>query len=197
GWRGADQSRVGWWEAGDRGTLFLDEMGEMAASLESKLLRFLQEHTLQRVGSSKPRRVDVRVLAATNRDLLEAVQSGRFREDLYYRLNVVPITVPPLRQHREDVALLAGRFLQRFALKYRKLVRGFAEDSLEIPTAYDWPGHVREVENLVERLVILSTAEVIGRESLPREVQTSERTLTFPTLVAEPAPEPETGLRPI
>jgi DNA-binding NtrC family response regulator len=193
---GADQSQVGCCEAADRGTLFLDEIGEMAQSLQSKLLRFLQEHTLQRVGSSKPRRVDVRVLAATNRDLLEAVQSGRFREDLYYRLNVVPIAVPPLRQHREDVALLAGRFLQRFALKYRKSVRGFTEDALEVLMRYDWPGNVRQLENLVERLVILATDGLIGSEALPREVRTSERTLTFPKLAAA-EPSPEAGLRPI
>ena len=194
---GADQPQVGCCEAADRGSLFLDEIGEMDPGLQSKLLRFLQEHTLQRVGSSKPRRVDVRVIAATNRDLPAGVAAGRFREDLYYRLNVVPITVPPLRRHREDVALLAGGFLHRFALKYRKPMRGFTTEALDVLAAYDWPGNVRELENLVERLVILSTADVIGRGSLPEEVQGGERTLTFPALAAATAepPEPEAGPR--
>jgi DNA-binding NtrC family response regulator len=196
---GADQPQVGCCEAADKGTLFLDEIGEMHPALQSKLLRFLQERTLQRVGSSKPRPVDVRVLAATNRDPLESVQSGRFREDLYYRLNVVPITIPPLRQHREDVALLAGRFLQRFALKYHKGVRGITEEALEVLTRYDWPGNVRQLENLVERLVILTTTETIGRESLPLEVQSTGRVLAFPALAAtlETPAEPDSGLRTI
>ncbi len=195
---GADQPQVGCCEAADKGTLFLDEIGEMHLALQSKLLRFLQERTLQRVGSTKPRPVDVRVIAATNRDLLESVHSGRFREDLYYRLNVVPISTPPLRQHREDVALLAGRFLQRFALKYHKSVRGFTDTALEVLTRYDWPGNVRQLENLVERLVILATTETLGRESLPLEVQSTNRVLAFPALAAtEPVSEPDSGLRTI
>jgi DNA-binding NtrC family response regulator len=193
---GADQPQVGCCEAADKGTLFLDEIGEMDLALQSKLLRFLQEHTLQRVGSSKPRRVDVRVVAATNRDLLEAVQTGRFREDLYYRLHVVPIAVPPLRQHPEDVGLLAGRFLQRFAAKYHKWVRGFTPEAVDILTRFDWHGNVRQLENLVERLVILATSELIGAESLPAEVRSTERTLTFPALAKSTA-EPEGGLRRI
>jgi len=195
---GADQPQLGCCEAADRGTLFLDEIGEMDLGLQAKLLRFLQERTLQRVGSSKPRSVDVRVVAATNRDLVDCVHCGRFREDLYYRLNVVPLTLPPLRNHREDVTLLAGRFLQRFALKYRKVMRGFTEEALEVLTRYDWPGNVRQLENLVERLVILSTAEVVGRESLPAEVQTGGRVLAFPALVArtaEPVAEPDGGVK--
>jgi two-component system, NtrC family, response regulator HydG len=179
---GADQPQIGCCEAADKGTLFLDEIGEMDLALQSKLLRFLQERTLQRVGSTTPRPVDVRVLAATNRDLLESVHGGRFREDLYYRLHVVPIAVPPLRQHREDVAVLASRFLQRYRLKYHKAMRGFTEDALSVLTNYDWPGNVRQLENLVERLAILTTTDRIARDALPLEVQTSSRTLAFPAL---------------
>ena len=195
---GADQPQLGCCEAADGGTLFLDEIGEMDLGLQAKMLRFLQERTLQRVGSSKPRPVDVRVVAATNRDLLECVQAGRFREDLYYRLNVVPLLLPSLRQHREDVTLLAGRFLQRFALKYHKSIRGFTSEALEVLTRYDWPGNVRQLENLVERLVILSNSELIGRDALPSELQTSERVLAFPMLVArmaKPIAEPVAGLK--
>ena len=195
---GAEQPQIGCCEAANEGTLFLDEIGEMALGLQAKLLRFLQERTLQRVGSSKLRPVDVRVIAATNRDLLDGVRNGRFREDLYYRLNVVPIAVPPLRQHREDVPLLAGRFLQRFALKYRKIVHGFSEEALGVLTSYDWPGNVRQLENLVERLVILSTAETITAEALPVEVRVHGQVLAFPALAsgtAETVVEPDRGLK--
>jgi DNA-binding NtrC family response regulator len=166
---GADVRQKGWCEMADGGTLLLDEIGEMDLALQAKLLRFLQDHTFQRVGSSTVRTVDVRVLAATNRDPQELVREGRLREDLYYRLNVLPITLPPLRARRGDIRLLATCFLQRAAEKNQKRVTGFTEAALEALERYDWPGNVRQLENLVQRMVILSHGEEIPLESLPRE----------------------------
>jgi DNA-binding NtrC family response regulator len=167
---GADQPQVGCCEAAHEGTLFLDEIGEMDLALQAKLLRFLQERTVQRVGSSRPRQVNVRVVAATNSDLGERVREARFREDLFYRLNVVPLVVPPLRERLGDVPLLAARFLQRFARKYGKPVRGITRATLTALDRYDWPGNVRQLENLIERLVILGSAAEVGLSDLPPEI---------------------------
>jgi DNA-binding NtrC family response regulator len=167
---GADQSQIGCCEAADKGTLFLDEIGEMDPQIQAKLLRFLQEHTVQRVGASKPRFVDVRVLAASNQNLLERVRKGRFREDLYYRLNVVPIAVPPLRERRQDIVVLANRFLQRSAVRFGKDISSFRPDALRALESYSWPGNVRELENLVERLTILVPRREIGLDDLPPEI---------------------------
>ena len=167
---GADQSQVGCCEAADKGTLFLDEIGEMDSQIQAKLLRFLQEHTVQRVGASKSRFVDVRVLAATNQNLLDRVRKGQFREDLYYRLNVVPIAVPPLRERRQDIVILANRFLQRAAVRFRKDAACFSPEALTVLESYSWPGNVRELENLVERLTILIPRKEIGLGDLPTEI---------------------------
>lgn len=167
---GADQARIGCFETADGGTLFLDEVGEMDLRIQTKFLRFLQERTLQRVGSSSTRTVDVRLLAATNRNLQQAIQQGQFREDLYYRLHVVPITVPPLRARREDISLLAARFLQRASLRHGKNVTGFSAGALSILSGHDWPGNVRQLENLVERLVIFARHSEIQAEDIPAEI---------------------------
>ncbi len=172
---GADMRQKGWCEMADGGTLFLDEIGEMDLALQAKLLRFLQDHSFQRVGSSLVRSVDVRVVAATNRDPQDLVREGRLREDLYYRLNVLPITLPPLRERREDIPLLATCFLQRSAEKNHKRVTGFTDAAMQKLMQYDWPGNVRQLENLVQRLVILSRGSEITAESLPREFQADGR----------------------
>jgi DNA-binding NtrC family response regulator len=168
---GADAARKGCCETADKGTLFLDEIGEMDLYLQAKLLRFLQDGTVHRVGSSRPCPVDARVVAATNRSSEELVSDGRLREDLYYRLNVFPIVVPPLRQRREDIPLLAERFLRRVAERTGRGVAEFNSGAMEILQAYDWPGNVRELENLVERLVILARTPCIDADSLPSHLR--------------------------
>ncbi len=167
---GADQSQVGCCEAADKGTLFLDEIGEMDLPIQAKLLRFLQDHSIQRVGAVNSRFVDVRVLAATNRNLLDLVRQGQFREELYYRLNVVPITVPPLRERRSDIGILAKRFLQRAAVRLRKDLACFTSDALTALENYSWPGNIRELENLIERLTILLEKREISWSDLPLEI---------------------------
>ena len=152
---GAVQSRLGCCEAAEGGTLFLDEIGEMDLLLQSKLLRFLQDKTVTRVGSNVPISVDVRVVAATNQNLAQLARQGKFREDLYYRLNVISVVSPPLRERREDIPLLASHFLQKFALKYRKDPRRFDNNSTQVLLRHDWPGNIRQLENLIERLVVL------------------------------------------
>jgi len=167
---GADQAQPGSVEAADKGTLFLDEIGEMEIGLQAKLLRFLQERNFQRVGSSKARAVDVRIIAATNRDPLVQVRNGQLREDLYYRLNVVPIVVPQLRERRDDVEVLANLFLTRVAARYGKPEMAFSPEALELLKRHDWPGNVRQLENLVERLVIFNQGSVIGSAAIPPEI---------------------------
>ncbi|WP_407313332.1 sigma-54-dependent transcriptional regulator [Desulfosporosinus sp. SB140] len=162
---GAHTRKTGRFELADGGTLFLDEIGELSLNVQAKLLRVLQERMFERVGGEKTINVDVRIIAATNRDLLKEAQEGRFREDLYYRLNVFPISVPPLRERREDIALLAEHFLER--LKTYGGSKIFAPEVLSRLTSYSWPGNVRELENVVERMVIISQGAVIGMESLP------------------------------
>jgi DNA-binding NtrC family response regulator len=167
---GADLLQRGWCEMADKGTLFLDEMGEMDLALQAKLLRFLQDSSFQRVGSSKVQTVDVRIIAATNRDPVNLVRDGRLREDLYYRLNVLPIVVPPLRDRREDIMLLAQVFLERASKSHQKRVKEFTPAALDVLTSYDWPGNVRQLENTVERLVILCRNGSIGVHDLPPEI---------------------------
>ena len=163
---GAGTARVGRFELADKGTLFLDEIGEMPMSLQAKLLRVLQEQQFERLGSSRTMTVDVRIVAATNVSLEEAVAEGRFRNDLYYRLNVVPIVLPPLRARREDIPLLLDHFLGISNRRNKKKIR-MSKDFLDYLTAYDWPGNVRELQNLVERLVILANDDVLHTEDLP------------------------------
>ena len=164
---GADRRREGRFVQADKGTLFLDEIGEMALPLQAKLLRALQDGEVQRVGSDRSMQVDVRILAATNRDLEAAVQDGTFREDLFYRLNVISLRVPPLRERQDDIPLLAQYFLTRFADRNHKHFRGFAPRAMDAMLHYAWPGNVRELENVVERAVILAVGEHIAETDLP------------------------------
>ena len=168
---GADRAQAGVCELADKGTLFLDEIGEMELGLQAKLLRFLQERTLQRVGGARPISVDVRVVAATNRDLAERVRAGAFREDLYYRLNVVPVRMPALRERVEDIPVLAGRFLAAAQAKYGKTGMSFAPETLVAMQRYPWPGNVRQMENLVERLTILHPGSEIGPEAVADDLR--------------------------
>ena len=171
---GATAAREGRFEAAHGGTLFLDEIGEMSRHVQVKLLRVLQEGELERLGSAgRPRRIDIRLVAATNVDLAEAVKAGRFREDLYYRLNVIPVHVPPLRDRRDDIPLLAQHFIQVYAEKNAKVITGCAQGALDKLIDYAWPGNVRELENAVERAVVLTRSGVLDEEALPREVRDS------------------------
>jgi transcriptional regulator with GAF, ATPase, and Fis domain len=153
---GATASRPGRFERADGGTLFLDEIGTLSFTAQGKLLRAIQQGEVERVGDSKTRKVDVRLVAATNVNLREEVKAGRFREDLFFRLNVFPIKVPPLRQRRDDIPLMMNWFLQRFTKKHRKSITGFRERAVDALVNYDWPGNVRELENMIERAVILA-----------------------------------------
>jgi Nif-specific regulatory protein len=151
---GATEDKRGLFDIADGGTLFLDEVGEITLALQSKLLRVLQEGEIRPVGAPRPHHVDVRIVAATNKQLEDEMRAGRFREDLYYRLKVFPLRVPPLRERREDIPLLAGAFLKRYASELAKAVGGFGQQAMELLVAYDWPGNVRELQNEVQRLVI-------------------------------------------
>lgn len=167
---GADKRREGRFEQADLGTIFLDEIGEMSPTMQAKLLRVLQEKEIQRVGGEETIQLDVRVIAATNRDLEFEVAQGRFREDLFYRLNVMPLNVPPLRKRQEDIPLLAQHFMKKFAEKNRKTVKGFIPLAMDMLINYEWPGNVRELENAVERAVILLTGEHITEKQLPLNI---------------------------
>jgi DNA-binding NtrC family response regulator len=160
----ARQQKRGLFETADGGTVFLDEIGEMTPGLQSKLLRFLEEKTFKRVGGLADIRVDVRVIAATNRNLEEEVKSGKFREDLFYRLQVMPITLPPLRERRGDVPLLAAYYIDRFNREFRKRVRGLTPAALKVVEQYQWPGNVRELRNAIERAMLLIDHEWLGAD---------------------------------
>ncbi len=168
---GAVARREGRFERADGGTLFLDEVGEMSASAQVKLLRVLQEGELERLGGTQMVKVDVRLVAATNKDLKREVAEGRFREDLYYRLNVVEVGIPSLASRREDIPLLADHFLRRYAAKNGKTVRGFSAEALSVLENYAWPGNVRELEHAVERAVVLARGEVLEVGDLPESVR--------------------------
>ena len=168
---GAVASKRGKFALADRGTLFLDEIGDMSLRTQARVLRALQDQVFQPVGSTENVEVDVRVIAATNKDLEEAIRTGEFREDLYFRLNVVPFTVPPLRERREDIPLLLEHFLARFCREHGRPPKRLDEGALDACVAYRWPGNVRELKNVVERLVIMEPAELIEREHLPRQLR--------------------------
>jgi two-component system nitrogen regulation response regulator NtrX len=167
---GAVADRAGKFEQADGGTLFLDEIGDMALSAQAKVLRVLQDGVVTRIGGNKPVQVSVRVIAATNKDLEQEIAEGRFREDLYYRLNVVPIVVPPLRDRREDIEPLVVHFLQQFAQRDGLPRRGISNDALARLAALEWPGNVRELRNTVERLVILAAGQHIAAADVERLV---------------------------
>ncbi len=189
---GAYTSKKGKFELAQGGTLFLDEIGDMPLPLQAKLLRVLQEKEIERLGSEKVIKIDVRIIAATNRDLLSLVKEGKFREDLYYRLNVVPIHVPPLRERREDIPLLTEHFLSKYSSKYGRKIR-ISPDAMEVLMEYSWPGNIRELENTVERLVVMHEGTVRSADlpphilahrrkerepefvNLPKEIRSTER----------------------
>jgi DNA-binding NtrC family response regulator len=166
---GALKQQLGKFELATGGTLFLDEIGDLRLDLQAKLLRAIQEGEIERVGGSKPIRTGFRLVVATNVDLEKAVRDGRFREDLFYRINVIPIRMPPLRDRIEDLPELARLFLERYRVKFRKPVRGLSDSALRILASYWWPGNIRELENLIERLVAVSDKEWITDEDLPLE----------------------------
>jgi DNA-binding NtrC family response regulator len=179
---GAQARRQGRFELADGGTLFLDEVAEMSPHVQVKLLRVLQEGEFERVGGGQTIRVDARIVAATNKDLEAEVKAGRFREDLFYRLNVIQIPLPPLRDRRDDIPLLAQHFLERFAARNQKRVSGVSFEALQALQAWPWPGNVRELENLMERAVVLCRGDVIGIEDLPpnmRESTPERRAITI------------------
>jgi Nif-specific regulatory protein len=164
---GAVVQKKGKLEVADGGTLFLDEVGEMPQLLQAKLLRVLQEREFERVGGTRTLKVDIRLIAATNKELEEAIRQGSFRQDLYYRLNVVALSMPPLRERREDISLLASYFVQKYSDKCNRRVRGISSEARARLTSYDWPGNVRELENAIERAVVLGTTEMILPDDLP------------------------------
>jgi DNA-binding NtrC family response regulator len=166
---GAVVSRVGRFELADKGTLFLDEIGDMKPNLQVKLLRVLQSREVEPVGGSKPKKVDVRIIAATNQNLDQMVAEKQFREDLYYRLSVIPILLPPLRERDTDIALLLNSFLRKFNAANNRKIEGFDNQVMEILTSYPWPGNVRELENLVERLVIVTSGGMVSYHDLPEK----------------------------
>ena len=167
---GAHQRKLGKFELAQGGTLFLDEIGTLRPELQAKLLRVLQEREIERVGGTRPVRIDVRFIAATNTNLKEAVSSGAFREDLYYRLNVVPVVVPPLRERIQDVPLLVEHFTRRDNRRFHKCVEGLSPEALAALNAYRWPGNVRELENVIERCVVLAEGPIIQLNDLPLDV---------------------------
>lgn len=199
---GATERREGRFELANKGTLLLDEVSEIPPTLQAKLLRVLQEREFERVGGTKTIKVNVRILATSNRDLTQVVASGEFRQDLYYRLNVFPIQVPPLRERPEDVLLLAGTFLQRFARKQGLKVPGFSEQAMAMMTNYTWPGNVRELQNTIERAVILSengrliSAAALGLPVLARPMAPSAAPLSPPAELLMPSVEAQASTTP-
>lgn len=166
----AGHQKLGMFELADEGTLFLDEISTLRMETQAKLLRVLEEKEIKRVGGTKIIKVDVRILAATNTDLIQAVEKGEFRPDLYYRLNIVPVHLPPLRERREDIPLLAWHFLRRYNKKFRKDISGICKEAMQCLKEYSWPGNVRELKNIVERIVALKDSGIISISDLPFDV---------------------------
>jgi DNA-binding NtrC family response regulator len=171
---GAQQRKLGCFELADGGTLLLDEVGDMPLEIQAKLLRILQDGTFERLGSSRTLQADVRIVAATNKDLSQAVAEQRFRADLFYRIHVITLHLPPLRQRREDIPLLAAHFLRKYAQQNTKPITAIAQQALQRLQTYPWPGNVRELENVIERAVVLAQGPMIGTEDLPPELQDQE-----------------------
>ena len=167
-------SKKGLFEVADQGTIFFDEISTISPETQAKLLRVIQEREFMRLGGTETIKVDVRILAASNEDLMKLVREGRFREDLYHRLNVISLHLPPLRERKEDIPLLIERFLEQFCRENGKPPRGFTHGAMKLLMDYDWPGNVRELENVVERAVVLSTQELMDVDLLPESIRTRE-----------------------
>jgi transcriptional regulator with GAF, ATPase, and Fis domain len=174
---GAYKTRIGRFEMANGGTVFLDEIGEMSPALQVKLLRVLQEQKFDRVGSTKTIHVDVRIIAATNKNLTVAINKGKFREDLYYRLNVIPIKVPPLKHRKSDIPLLIDYFMKKFQKGRETKLTGFNPEGISSMMEYDWPGNVRELENVIKRLTILCDGPLVGFDDLPEHIQQTSRSI--------------------
>jgi len=179
---GAFESKKGKFELADEGTLFLDEVGDMSLSAQAKVLRVIETQEFQRVGGNKNIKVDVRIISATNKDLKEEVKKGNFREDLLYRLNVIPILVPPLRERKEDIPLLVNYFLDSFAGEYGRKSKKISPEALKMIEAYDWPGNIRELRNVIERLVIMTPSDTITAKNLLIVEQSSQDYLSYKTM---------------
>jgi two-component system nitrogen regulation response regulator NtrX len=178
---------MGKFEQADRGTIFLDEVGDMSQKTQAKVLRVLQEQEVERLGSARTIKVDVRVIAATNKNLEEAIERGEFREDLFFRLNVIPIVVPPLRERREDIPRLVQHFAKRTAEEHNLKPKKFEPSALDALSRYRWRGNIRELRNTVERLLIMTPTEIVRVEDLPAEIRSGES----PRLPVATASEPE------
>jgi transcriptional regulator with GAF, ATPase, and Fis domain len=183
---GAVSSKPGRFELADGGTLFLDEIGEIPVEMQVKLLRALQESEFERVGGIKTLRVDVRLIAATNRNLEELIRDGRFREDLYYRLAVVPISLPPLRERREDIPLLVRHFVEKYNARLGKRVERVEDEALQLLLGYSWPGNIRELENLMERSVLFADEPVIRAAALPDALRERSGAAVVPVAAVGP-----------
>ena len=188
---GAVSDKVGKFELADGGTLFLDEVGDMSLPLQAKVLRVLQEKEFERVGGTKTQRVDVRIVAATNKDLKEAIRKGLFREDLYYRLHVIPVKIPPLRERKEDIPLLVNYFIDLFNQKYRRSIQEVSSRALALLVDYPWPGNVRELRNALEYAFVCSQGTILERPALPIEVQSWRGARSIP--LDEPEPRGRRG----
>jgi two-component system, NtrC family, response regulator PilR len=190
---GADTNKKGLIEVAERGSIFLDEIGEMNATMQVKLLRVLQDRRFRRLGGTEESQADIRIIAATNQDLPRLVADGRFREDLYYRINVIPMHLPPLRERREDIPLLAGHFLEKYASQMEKDIHSISHEAMTLLEAYAWPGNVRELENVIERAVAFEQTPVVLPETLPAQVRSGSGEREAVTAVA-PLTDAGTGL---
>ncbi len=183
---GAVKDRPGRFELAHGGTIFLDEIGDITPNMQLKLLRVLQERTFERVGGTETLKVDVRIIAATNRNLEEAMEQGEFRQDLYYRLNVIPIVVPPLRERPDDVPLLVYHFVNKFSKEFKKPIKEIDDEVMRCLSSYHWPGNIRELENIIERAIVLSKSDVLTVDDLPDHVTNISLTSSFPVLTDRP-----------
>src|SRR5947209_1985513 len=173
---GADRQKLGKFELANGGTLFLDEIGDLASELQSKILRALQEHEIERVGGEKPIQLDLRIICATNRDLPGLVKEGKFREDLFWRLKVVPVEVPPLRERKEDIADLAQHFLSRFGAAHGRKPQTLSKEALQTLERYRWPGNIRELENIMQRMSVICDSDLVEDSDLPYELSLATAT---------------------
>ncbi len=190
---GATEKQVGKFEQADRGTIFLDEVGDMSQKTQAKVLRVLQEQEVERLGSARTIKVDVRVIAATNKNLEEAIERGEFRDDLYFRLNVIPIVVPPLRERREDIPRLVQHFAKRTAEEHNLKPKRFESAALDALSRYRWRGNIRELRNTVERLMIMTPTDSVRAEDLPADIRNSESSPVRMPIPAAAAAAPESA----